>query len=327
LKPPKVAAESSYHHLIEEMALAGITSRIPVAKPVERDLGALMEVEREIVRSSVRSLLNPDYIDFAAEQLSATQQVFGGPTPDRARARQDLLRYRAMLFRVLGLSEGVTSIDSETLARVMVATTPYLRSILAFPAERSGAFVNHLTLECIPRLMVALHTMMALALDAGMTEITFQSVSAVFGRDRRLLGLLALLDRGVSWHSDIAAPLEFPGDSETRARYLRILRRLVRGGRAADGAALGEILCEHLPDEGLDRVVFLRNLADRVANRLAGVTQARRQGRGPKLAIRAEVYHFVLSRLSDEVLMGLAELHAAKVSPVKKRDRPGGKET
>jgi len=243
------------------------------------------------------------YASSAAAQLAFTRAAVRGSAPDAAvrdRARDDIESFLVELHEVLGESPRAGD-DLPAVLRAMIAMTPAVRSQLIF----LDGMATHDKLERIPRFMLALHTLAALAHEAGMAKIGCQTVLELRDTYRSLLLLLASADRVVAWRAGARIDIGVSGNRRLQTSYLRAVKALLPGVQRRSPTPLGRVLREHAPQEGVERIVFLKLLARRV-NGLVPLDDASSSSgwlRHPREAAK----RWALRHLDPDVLTRLAD--------------------
>ena len=181
--------------------------------------------------------------------------------------------------------------------------TPSLRSRLVFPrAESPRDCQGALGFEQVPYVLLALQTLLQLARDAGLHEITYQSVAGIFDDSQPLLRLLAHLDRVVVWRPGEIVDVHWGRATRYHEPYVRLAKALLPGVQRERRWPLWRVLCEHLPQEEVDRAVFLRMLARQIVNHLVSIDESSvvADRRSP---IRSAVQHWALQHVSAETVL------------------------
>jgi len=132
----------------------------------------------------------------------------------------------------------------------------------------------------VPLALLALEALARLANDAGMRSVTYQALTKLFTESRSLIVMLAHLDTIMAWRPTAANDLGFPGDRTWRLRYVNVAKALLLRAQRGARAPLARVLCAHLPPEGLERVTFLKRLAQRLVGGLVPFEQVAKTGAG-----------------------------------------------
>ena len=261
--PQDARSELSRHdELLTVMSAGGIATHVRESALAEADVPPLVALERRILDHCEQDWHVTRYASSAAVQLAYTRAAVRGSAPDAAvrdRARDDIESFLVELHEVLGESPRAGD-DLPAVLRAMIAMTPAVRSQLIF----LDGMATHDKLERIPRFMLALHTLAALAHEAGMAKIGCQTVLELRDTYRSLLLLLASADRVVAWRAGARIDIGVSGNRRLQTSYLRAAKALLPGVQRRSPTPLGRVLREHAPQEGVERIVFLKLLARRV---------------------------------------------------------------
>jgi hypothetical protein len=307
------ATESSHELVVAGMRAADL-SDVKSGQAVLPAVENLIGLEREIVRLSESHLGDADYEPFAAVQAVATERTLRAVDESQwhqARSGVGITRFTEMFREVLDADRAACDHDPGTV-QTLVASTGALRTSLVFGPDRRHLVSAGVTLERIPHVLAGLHVVSSLARQAGMPRITYQAVNRLFDDFLPLLSMLACIDRCMVWRPDAPIKLEFDGDGDSRGRYLRIVRALVPPKRNRSGSLFGQILCENLSTDPVERVLFLKALARRLAGNVIPLGR-RSEPRSPVARIRCGLQRCVLRAVSDDVLVAVAErLHARR---------------
>lgn len=301
------AGASCHDNLFADMATQGVHAGIPAATGLVRDVSALVALERSIVSMSEEYLSAAAYEAFVAAQCDATRDASIWNVCRTAPAvptREETWRWLRLVCEVLGACPRPEYAEHPTLIRTMVASTPALRSLLVFrqPDRMPGHSI--VPLERVPYVLLALHTLAALALEAGMTAVSYQTLMGLYRDHGPLLRMLAYVDCVMTWHPAGVVELAMDGGPDNQRRYIRIIQAIM--STAAIPRSLGRILCDNATQEQLDRSVFLRAVARRLADRLVPVSQESDR-RPTAREIKCAVQRWVLSRTNENLLIAVAD--------------------
>jgi Fe-S-cluster containining protein len=258
------SSASGHAELLAAMCAGGIGLHVPEVSP-GMDVSALVALERRIVALAAQSS-GRTYVATAAAQLALTRiaaDADAAPAAVHDQASEEIAGFFRALCQVLGIAP--PDDEDRALARTMAATTPAIRALIAF---KQDAPTRREEMERLPFLLVTLYAYATLARQAGMQQVTYQTITQLFHMYRSLFDLLANVDRVMTWKPDARVEFTATQDASLQARYLRVAKGLlpVDGGHAA--ARLGDLLCEHAPVDGTARIVFLKLLARRLKGRL-----------------------------------------------------------
>jgi hypothetical protein len=153
--------------------------------------------------------------------------------------------------------------------------------------------------------MAALYVICRLAFEAGMTAITYQTITRLLSGYAPLLSMLSYLDCKVAWKSTAVVPWPFDGDAEAQVAYLRIARLLLPSRQRSQAATLGATLRAHVPMAGLSRIQFLKALAAQLAGRIVPVGEEP-EVRWSRSRLRSTVQHLALGALNDRLICAIA---------------------
>jgi hypothetical protein len=183
----------------------------------------------------------------------------------------------------------------------MAVTTPYLRARYLFRSPND--VTQEGDIERLPFIALSLYILLALAVDAGMSDVTFQTVNRLLGDQGPLLWLLGHLDARVLWRQDRKVQMHFTGSPSERGAYAKIVRRIAAQRFAKKHETLGAMIVDQIPRSTLERVAFLRRLGYHLAPNVI----AARHEVGGRTRVRPYIEQFVVSCASETVLATLAE--------------------
>lgn len=294
--PPRNSSAASDHEaLLNEMSSRGI-SHTEHATAAASKLTDVIALERRIVDMSESYLDTADWTGFLHAQVRESHV----DSLEHDRVLESLSHVERYLHALLGAPP--SSVAPEGPNRTMIACTPHLRALLLFQSPRLGSGRGvppdrtriHQSLACTFYLAAAAH-------GTGMPQFTYQSLSELEKALRPLVEMLAQTDRVLTWQRD--APIELVGvASRHRSALLDVFVALLPSRQRRRCAALGDILLEHAPSDPVDRVVFLKSVARRVAGRVV-VLEHYRENRYPasRRARAARVLQRFVMGASDEV--------------------------
>ena len=302
---------SDHDQLLAAMSASGIGTHVPRTRAAEAALPELIALERRIVEWSEQDLRATRYAQNAAAQL-ALARLAGGATGSaedaRERASEDVEEFLWTLYEVLGVTQPIGADRDQALVRTMVGMTPSIRARLVF---EQGAASEPGGVERIPYLLLALHTLATLAREAGMAQVTYQSVMGLLDAYRPLLTLLASIDRVMVWRPEANVDFAMASDKALRPRYIGVAKALLPGAQRKAPVTLGKILTEHAVADGMARVLFLKSLAQRLQGQIvpfAGTPTAMTRLRQPGAAIQ----QWALGYFSTEFLLIVAESRSGR---------------
>lgn len=295
---------SRHDELLTVMSAGGIGTHVGESALAAADVAPLVALERRILDHCEHDWHVTRYASNAAAQLAFTRAAVRGSAPDAAvrdRARADIESFLVELHQVLGESPRAGD-DAPMVVQPMIAMTPAVRSRLLF---RDG-MVTPDELERVPRFMLALHTLAAFAHETGMAKIGCQTVLELRDVYRSLLLLLASADRVVAWRAETRIDIGVSGNRRLQTSYLRAAKALLPAVQRRSPTPLGRVLREHAPQEGVDRIVFLKLLARRTNGRLVPLDDAPSSS-GWLRRPRETAKRWALRHLDPDVLTRLAD--------------------
>ena len=253
--PSGESSDASDHgDLLAMMCAGGIGTHVGETAGNGADVPAVIAFERRMCELADAQLDATRYSTFAAAQLAASGQ-----------ATDAVDRFLEMLDEVLGERRPDGDDRDATLARTMVGMTPAIRARILFAY---GEIPGRADIERVPYLLLVLHTFAALARQAGMAEVTFQTVMGLFDTFRPLLLMLADVDRVMVWKADAPADVVVNGKPEWQERYRAVAAALRPEAQRSAQTPLGRMLCDSANANGLDRVLFLKRVARHVNGRI-----------------------------------------------------------
>jgi Fe-S-cluster containining protein len=294
------SVHSDHSVLFDDMSSAGLYSPVPIYDPRGRDVDAVIELERRIIRLAESRRSWSHYVDFAREQLQLTL-AFRGDSSGASSSVEDVFRLSGDL---LGLEAARQGAPDSNLIEALVATTPTLRWRLLCPDPIGPHSPTMAPLDPrrVPHALVVIYVICLLAREAGMKRITFQSISRLDLELRPLIRVLALADASVAWKQDApVAPVGF-ADPAQRARYLGVARALLPAYQHRRRSALAHILHDHAPSEPLARMLFLKHTAANLVEKVTLDPHERWSGEGVTLIdrIRSRIHRWMLANANDD---------------------------
>lgn len=286
---------SDHDNLYREMAAFGIHSAVPETVASTGDVEGTIRRELRIRAAAESLLAAPTYRECAVEQLRATISDEQAWNPEAV--RYSIEKHEHCLFQVLGVKATPEAMSNESLTTAMIAITPVIRAELLFLTKGNGHPLQPLVpLSRIPYLLLTLNAFGALAIDAGMRSISYQTLTALFIKSQALLAMLACVDLHVRWQPSSMAVWPLKHDSEFEAGYLRVIRPLMRD---ASTATLGELLAENAPTDVLKRTLFLGHVARALFGRVSSAPERSFKDRWRPRAVlqRAALQHLSISLL------------------------------
>jgi hypothetical protein len=240
------------------MADQGISDHVPEIAPVH-DLERFIEGERGVVALSEEYIRCNDYLAFAEAQLDAG--TADSETNGRKTLGLTLDEGTHLVCQLLGLPPQILDDSDECTVRCMVASTPYLRARWLFPLGESTSQVAAVDSVRVVYALLYLYTVVKAARYAGMTRVTFQTVSKLHHDFGALLLMLTDVGRVMIWRPGVMIDARGFESSELRLRFWRIAKALLPSQQRRRATTLGNILLDALPREPAARVVFLKTAA------------------------------------------------------------------
>jgi hypothetical protein len=302
LEPSAHSERSGHEPLFQAMSAFGIAAQVPIVTASADDVPALIARERRIVDYSEEQLAARSYLAFAAQQLAAT--VDDSEPLERTGSRahaDDLESFASTLCEVLGIGTGSIHRPDPAVLRCIVAATPTVRAELLFPSNNRA----HVSIERLPRMLLALCVLVDLAAQAGQRRITFQTVMRIFHDNAALLTVLAHVDCEVAWRPTAMIDLPAIPEKEQLSRYVQTLKALLPAQQRRAHRTLGSILCEHASPEGVARVMLLRLVAERLHDRMTRLSDLVRPTAWSR-SFRPVLQQWAFNRLSHASLMQIA---------------------
>ena len=270
--------ESAHAFLYDTMAAQGLNNSIPAVIPIVQDLRGLMALEKHIL-TDVGHFQHKRYYEFVDHQLRLTIQARLEKSEGIIVSTDDSFNKRRRLLEILGVEDGeLPTIDA--IDQLLTQMTPHLRSLLAFRSPRlvHGNCQKHLTLSLIPEHLLALNVIAHLAIQAGMPQLTFQSVSRLSSNFHHLLALLSFSNVVVTWRRDALIDLGVPNAPLFQKAIIGLSQSLIRRRQQQRPVILADALAQHNMWEGVDRIRFLNLAADKLHGKIEpmGVSESSR---------------------------------------------------
>lgn len=126
---------------------------------------------------------------------------------------------------------------------------------------KSAAAAARMDRSQIAHATIYLYLILEAARSAGMSEVTFQTVSRL-GRDfGLLLRMLTNINRVIVWRRGVIISEDGFNSYESRSRFWQVAKALLPVKQRRRMATLREILLENLPPDPAARIAFLRAAA------------------------------------------------------------------
>lgn len=301
LHPGATSDQSDHDLLYRSMTAQGLTNPLPEIRSADGSIPDAILREQVIRDLSESFLAARTYREFAAAQVALSRRAAGGGTADALLAVE---RFEEELTTLLGIQPTSAALSNRALVLTMAACTPIVRSHLSFVnAQHSNQYAD-IPADRLPHFLVAINTLAALAVDAGMQEVTYQTIMSLFGRHRALLTVLAYCDLEMRWRNGTRIPWPLKHDREFEPGYLGVVRGLLPR-RAASGKSIGALLASHAPAPGPQRVVFLKQTSKHLAGGIATVDRANLPvGKSP---LRSRIQRWALGNIGPSLLRAVAQ--------------------
>jgi Fe-S-cluster containining protein len=270
--PPGERSDASRHERLREtMTAQGIGTVVgDVATTATARAAELIALEREIVEVGDGRTCT-SYLEFAQVQQECKSAHFGAAERRQGTARPlPLGDFAAKVCEVMGADwEAVEKSQDAMAVHAMIAMTPALRASLLFGGWENRLLAGHVPVELVPRALTILWILVLLLREAGTQRVTYQSVMRLAMNNAALVATLMFIDSEVEWRRSEMVHLRAPdrGTKEHR-RYMKVVTQVLARGRKTSRRSLGDVLVSAIPETGLDRILILRRMADRIAGRL-----------------------------------------------------------
>lgn len=308
---PKGARDQKSEHgaLLGDLRREGISARVPVCDVGWiQDVGRLLGLEREIVTVGGKLDGTATYADFAATQLALTYSHFP-TTGERCavgaeEASSRIQRFGDRATHALGVSDRPA--EDPRVVRTLVAATSSLRASMLFRHKENpeGLSVGDIGIHRVPYAVFGIYLLATLARNAGMVDVTFQTVFDLHRAFGPILFVLVNSDRKMVWRRGTSIPLSLSqGDRDLEGPYLRVVKALL--DESAHNT-FGEVVGEYSPRDPASRVRFLGLLGTGLRGRLID-TRLRSQERPTfRAAVRGAVQRLAFALVDDNTLSRLA---------------------
>lgn len=268
---------SDHGQLFDEFAREGISVSVPDATlPAGYSIDDIVALERRIVDLSESAVPGRRYERFVEDQI-ATARTLSPAALNADVASEDADEPSAVLQRVL--AHQLDTAPAAALDDRVVSMTPVLRAFFIFH-EADPAHPERVPLEQVPHALLALHVLCRLAEQAGMADLSYQSIMQILIANRRLIWLLSLAATPVTWKP--VAPVEKPTTNATDyARSYRLLIDQLLGPSSRRRVPLGYALANALTGlPPIERITFLRFFAKQLSDRIVPAHQSNSSGLG-----------------------------------------------
>jgi hypothetical protein len=265
----------------------------------------IVSLELAIREAANRFEAGASYLEFAVQQLLLTcslePSVSGDLGCPSATAAAELLEgFQARSLELLGIRSEPEALNDAALVRTAVLATSTLRASIIFRPtvgrtahSEVGGGVGRL-----PYVMQGVFLLAALAHDAGMASVTFQTLMRLADVFAPVLNLLANADRAVEWKAGVMIP-PMPSDctDDLLTPYLSVVRDLLPRRQRRTRRPLGDVLADAAPRDAVDRVRFLTLVGQVSQNNLIALGHALDGRTSVTRALRAGLQRTVLGAL------------------------------
>ena len=290
---------SDHDQLLETMSLKGIATPVARANGPAGLADALVTREEHILDLSEVHLRDGDYLAFAAAQLDTG----AAPLDCEVDWNWEIRRFANELRELLTIPPA--PVDPSPVARVIIAMTPYLRSCLLLGGSSTDVSgPRHLPASRIPQALLVLSLIAESARSIGMREITFQTVIKLFNDFLPMICLLAHLDEILIWQHRAPIPIPTWNNREFLSGYISIGKALLASSQRANPTGFGDVLRMHSRFGGVDRFVFLKEIARQLFGRVTTVEEAVAWNGRRRIRDRVEsaVHRAALAHLGEKML-------------------------
>lgn len=271
-----LSARSSHDAITASLVAYGIAAQVPIVHSTYLPVEVAIRHEQEVTQLAERRLADATYQDFATDQVRRAMELVG--IEDHHKAIELSGSFVTALHEALGVAPSVESCRHSPSVSALIALTPAIRAQLVFRGSDGSTTDTATALLRVPRVLIALSVLVALARESGMTTVGTKTVQQLFAINRSLLEFLSYVDSVVAWRDDVLIELAFSADSDLQRRYMLIAHALLPQVQRQARATLGQVLAATLPKEHVARVTLLRMLAERLAKQIVPVEQATLRG-------------------------------------------------
>jgi hypothetical protein len=268
---PGASEQSSHSALSHEMCRAGIGTPEECAAPVRGSIADLLDLEKSMTDVSEQYLGGKNYLAFAAAQLSATRMRLGLDHGDRLDPAEEISHFVRVAAAVLGVDPRIVDCVDPTVLSTFVAATPALRCQMVFP-EKTMPRELRVDPANVPKFLCTLLMFVVLAHQAGMRQVTFQTITRIWRDQYPVLTLLSYADTCVQWRRDAAITTPPQIAAAHIPWFVTIVKSVLAQKLGRKEVVLADILCHALGLESMERLTCLRSVAQNV---LAGVVPLR----------------------------------------------------
>jgi Fe-S-cluster containining protein len=297
--------QSSHQALLDEMAVRGVANGIRRCSGIDGDADAAISLEREIVALSEEYGSTTSYRAFAAAQLraGATRRPLASDPEDGldlSSAIHEMDLFARRIADVLGVEASALSAPDSSVDELMIALTPVLRSELVFrePASADADCLKIVDQRNAAKLMLLVYMFTSLACRSGIRSVTYQTATKLLRNFHATLLLLVNVDAVVGWRHDAKIDLSIPPSQMPYKRaFMRIAQELARAETTRQRQPLGDLLCEHNTWDGVERVGFVKFVAQRLHGQIRPIDERSARMKLPQ-RLRSELRRWAMARLA-----------------------------
>lgn len=311
--------ESSHDALFATMRTHGLSIGIPSAEPIVRDIDRLIQLERRIAES-VAQFRGRSFFEFVEYQAELTRLSGLIDIDEEATARTDAYLMMASFWDLLDAKEADLG-DAGKIDDLMLTMTPSLRASLVF-RETSSAHVDcikHITLDLVPVYLLLIRLFGQLAGQAGMREITFQTIMRLVTSFHSLWSLLTFVNVQLVWRPASEFDLYAPAEPEFQRALIGVAKALTNKSQSARPLTLGEVLREHNEWVGVNRIRFLNFISVRLHGKIQPLKSAAAKAPVSLRSVRNALRHWVVASFDVQSLESVAPRLGADRRARKKR--------
>ena len=290
--------QSAHATLTAVMSAEGIHATVPRLSLPVGDLQATIVREQRIVEASERYGGTAEYLPFVEEQIHLSE--LDDPSAATSPRLVDVV---PLLRELLGLPAAPEAAHPE-MVHTLVGTTPFLRSRYLFSRPNGVPQSSQLEPTRVALAMLCISLIAEAAMLAGMERISFQTLLTIDRSFRPLIWLLAHVNDVMVWRESVPiVPVTF--DLPTlRPRFWQLARGLLPEVQAKKQLTLGTLLLAFTPNDPIERAIFLRQTARRLAEDIVPIASSRKSARQAAIRTRVQskLQRWALARADDSSL-------------------------
>jgi hypothetical protein len=255
---------SDHRSLLGAMTSRGIASEVTLRRAILGDPDRAIALERRICELS-ELYIDPaagTFHEFIDAQVAITRdaQTYDARSTGASSNSVCASTLTEHAARLLGVNlQEIVPFDDE-VDRTIIALTPYLRSEFVFarraPHQQESEAMS-IAVDRVPGLILGLRFMARLAVRAGMTNVTFQTVTGLLRRFNALIWCIAHAADVLVWRSGLMPFAMEARQKPFASRYVRIIRDLMPSRQQKRACALVDVLCRHAAWDGAERMAFI----------------------------------------------------------------------